>query len=199
MRQSDADQCTVIGAGITLQEANKAADALAESGIMIRVIDPFTIKPLDVNTILNSAKQTRGRVVVVEDHYPEGEVLRVIYNIPLLLNEWGGYLFCCFITARKRSLRRSVHRGGRAWQGEGRAWRGGMHGRGRVRGRYYEIRSMSGRYASYWNAFLFWIMSPHKQLNVFTRLTLRKWTASDLPTRITVWCCSFQQEESEKQ
>ena len=83
MRQSDADQCTVIGAGITLQEANKAADALAESGIMIRVIDPFTIKPLDVNTILNSAKQTGGRVVVVEDHYPEGEVLRLIYKIPI--------------------------------------------------------------------------------------------------------------------
>ena len=83
MRQSDADQCTVIGAGITLQEANKAADALAESGIMIRVIDPFTIKPLDANTILNSAKQTGGRVVVVEDHYPEGEVLRLIYKIPI--------------------------------------------------------------------------------------------------------------------
>ena len=88
MRQSDADQCTVIGAGITLQEANKAADALAESGIMIRVIDPFTIKPLDVNTILNSAKQTGGRVVVVEDHYPEGEVLRLIYKIPITLKEF---------------------------------------------------------------------------------------------------------------
>ena len=74
----------MIGAGVTLQEANKAADALAESGIMVRVIDPFTIKPLDVNTILNSAKQTGGRVVVVEDHYPEGEVLRATYKIPLL-------------------------------------------------------------------------------------------------------------------
>ena len=75
MRQSSADQVTVIGAGVTLYEANKAADSLAESGIHVRVIDPFTIKPLDVNTILNSAKQTGGRVVVVEDHYPEGMVL----------------------------------------------------------------------------------------------------------------------------
>ena len=72
MRQSDADQCTVIGAGITLLEASKAADALAESGIRVRIIDPFTIKPLDASTIVNSAKQTGGRVVVVEDHYPEG-------------------------------------------------------------------------------------------------------------------------------
>ena len=42
--------------------------------------------------------------------------------------------------------------GGHAWQ-EGHAWQGGVHGGG-VCGRYYEIRSMSGRYASYWNAFL---------------------------------------------
>ena len=74
MRQSDADQCTVIAAGVTLQEASKAADSLAESGINVRIIDPFTIKPLDVNTVMNSAKQTGGRMVVVEDHYPEGIV-----------------------------------------------------------------------------------------------------------------------------
>ena len=64
----------MIGAGVTLQQANKAADALAESGIMVRVVDPFTIKPLDVNTILQCAKQTGGRVIVVEDHYPEGRI-----------------------------------------------------------------------------------------------------------------------------
>ena len=48
--------------------------------------------------------------------------------------------------------------GGHVWQGAcmagGHVWQGAMHGRGRVHGRYYEIRSISGRYPSYWNAFL---------------------------------------------
>ena len=59
-----------------------------------------------------------------------------------------------------RAWHGGVYSGGHAWQG-GHAWsgvmcdRGVMHGRGGVHGRYYEIRSMSGRYATYWNAFLF--------------------------------------------
>ena len=60
---------------MTLQEALTAADTLAESGINIRVIDPFTIKPFDAETVINSAKQTGGRIITVEDHYPEGELL----------------------------------------------------------------------------------------------------------------------------
>jgi len=74
VRQSNNDQVTIIGACVTLVEALKAADELAASGINVRVIDPFTIKPLDVETILSSAKQTGGRIVVVEDHYPEGGI-----------------------------------------------------------------------------------------------------------------------------
>ncbi len=65
---------TVIGAGITFFEASKAADMLSDSSINVRLIDPFTIKPLDVDTISQSVKQTGGRVVVVEDHYAEGEI-----------------------------------------------------------------------------------------------------------------------------
>jgi len=57
---------------VTLVEALKAADELASAGINVRVIDPFTIKPIDVDTILHSARQTGGRLVIVEDHYPEG-------------------------------------------------------------------------------------------------------------------------------
>lgn len=74
VRQSSNDQVTVIGSCVTLVEAMKAADSLEKSGINIRIIDPFTIKPLDSETILHSAKQTGGRVVVVEDHYPEGGI-----------------------------------------------------------------------------------------------------------------------------
>jgi transketolase len=74
VRQSNSDQVTVIGACVTLVEALKAADELETSGIHVRVIDPFTIKPLDVDTILHSARQTSGRIVVVEDHYSEGGI-----------------------------------------------------------------------------------------------------------------------------
>ena len=70
VRQSNSDQVTIVGACVTLVEALKAADELASAGINVRVIDPFTIKPIDVDTILKSARQTGGRLVVVEDHYP---------------------------------------------------------------------------------------------------------------------------------
>uniref|UniRef100_A0A673AVB8 Transketolase n=1 Tax=Sphaeramia orbicularis TaxID=375764 RepID=A0A673AVB8_9TELE len=70
VRQSDNDQVTVIGAGVTLHEALAAADILASKNI--RVIDPFTIKPLDASTILTCARATGGQIITVEDHYKEG-------------------------------------------------------------------------------------------------------------------------------
>ncbi|CAM4705601.1 unnamed protein product [Caretta caretta] len=72
VRNSDADRVTVIGAGVTLHEALAAADELAKQGTRIRVIDPFTIKPLDAATIITSARATGGRIITVEDHYREG-------------------------------------------------------------------------------------------------------------------------------
>jgi transketolase len=72
VRESPEDKVLLIGAGVTLYEALKAADQLAESGINARVIDPFTIKPLDAATIIENAKAVGGRIVTVEDHYPEG-------------------------------------------------------------------------------------------------------------------------------
>ena len=72
VRQSATDKVTLIGAGITMDEAVKAYDELAKEGINVRVIDPFTIKPLDKATILAAAKATGGKIVTVEDHYPQG-------------------------------------------------------------------------------------------------------------------------------
>jgi len=72
VRRSDSDQVLVVGAGVTLVEAVKAADILAAQGINIRVMDPFTIKPLDTKAVLENAAACGGRVVTVEDHYPEG-------------------------------------------------------------------------------------------------------------------------------
>uniref|UniRef100_A0ABI7YUK8 transketolase n=1 Tax=Felis catus TaxID=9685 RepID=A0ABI7YUK8_FELCA len=72
--KSKDDQVTVIGAGVTLHEALAAADLLKKEKINIRVLDPFTIKPLDRNLILSSARATKGRILTVEDHYYEGGI-----------------------------------------------------------------------------------------------------------------------------
>jgi transketolase len=74
VRRADNDQVTVIGACVTLYEALKAADILAGSGVNIRVIDPFTIKPIDAATIIENAEETGGRIITVEDHYAEGGI-----------------------------------------------------------------------------------------------------------------------------
>jgi transketolase len=68
----DGDDVTLIGAGITLHEALKAADALAEDGVSARVIDLYSLKPVDAETLRDAAEATQGRVVVAEDHWPEG-------------------------------------------------------------------------------------------------------------------------------
>jgi transketolase len=72
VRRSDQDQVTVVAAGITLQEALAAYDQLAAQGIKIRVIDCYSVKPIDVGTLREANEATNGRVVVVEDHWPEG-------------------------------------------------------------------------------------------------------------------------------
>jgi transketolase len=72
VKESNSDQVLLIGAGITLYEALNAAEQLAKSGVNVRVMDPFTIKPLDRASILKNAQQCGGRIVVVEDHYREG-------------------------------------------------------------------------------------------------------------------------------
>jgi transketolase len=71
LHQSDNDQITLIGAGITLHEALAARELLAGEGIGVRVIDLYSIKPLDTET-LRRAAETTGLLLTVEDHFPEG-------------------------------------------------------------------------------------------------------------------------------
>ena len=73
VRGTDDDAVTLIGAGITLHEALKAADALADDGIAARVIDCYSVKPIDAETIRAAARAT-GAVVTAEDHWPEGGI-----------------------------------------------------------------------------------------------------------------------------
>lgn len=77
LKQSADDKVLLIGGGVTVYEALTAAEELAKSGIHARVLDPFTIKPLDATTIIEQAKQVGGRIVTVEDHYPEGKLFMI--------------------------------------------------------------------------------------------------------------------------
>jgi transketolase len=72
LRQSDRDAATVVGAGVTVFEALKAYDALQKEGIAIRVIDAYSVQPIDAATLRAAAKASGGRVITVEDHYASG-------------------------------------------------------------------------------------------------------------------------------
>jgi transketolase len=68
LRSSDDDDVTIVAAGITVHEALEAADALAEEGVSARVIDCYSVKPIDVETL----RSVGTPMVTVEDHWPEG-------------------------------------------------------------------------------------------------------------------------------
>lgn len=78
VRQSDDDMVTIVGAGITLHEAIKAADELAQNGVHVRVIDLYSVKPIDGETVRQALQVTEGRLVVVEDHWPQGGIASAI-------------------------------------------------------------------------------------------------------------------------
>jgi transketolase len=71
LRSGDADQVTIIAAGITVHEALRAADSLAADGLPARVIDLYSVKPVDTQ-VLRAAAADTGCFVTVEDHWPEG-------------------------------------------------------------------------------------------------------------------------------
>ena len=72
LRQSATDALTIVAAGITLFEALKAYDQLKAAGISVRVIDLYSIVPIDRTTLLESARNTQNRILTVEDHYAHG-------------------------------------------------------------------------------------------------------------------------------
>ena len=72
LRSSDEDVVSVVATGITVHEAVKAAEELHDSGLAVRIIDAYSIKPIDGETLRAAARATGGNVVAVEDHWPEG-------------------------------------------------------------------------------------------------------------------------------
>jgi len=78
VRETPKDRVTLIGAGVTVHSCLAAADALAKKKIPARVIDLYSVKPVDIKTLREAAKATRGRFVIVEDHYPEGGIAAAV-------------------------------------------------------------------------------------------------------------------------
>ena len=72
VRESSEDKVTVVTAGVTLHETLKAHEILAASGIAIRIIDLYCVKPIEAETLLDAAAETNNTIITVEDHYPEG-------------------------------------------------------------------------------------------------------------------------------
>ena len=72
VRSSEDDQVTVVAAGITVHNAIEACEKLQEEGIAVRLIDAYSIKPIDTGTLHEAVRATGGRLVVAEDHWPEG-------------------------------------------------------------------------------------------------------------------------------
>ena len=72
LRESASDAATVVAAGVTVFEALAACDALAEAGVRIRVIDAYSLQPVDADGLVAAARATGGRLITVEDHYAAG-------------------------------------------------------------------------------------------------------------------------------
>ena len=81
LRRSDADAAAILAAGITLHEALRAHDLLRASGIAVRVVDLYSVKPVDAATVEACARECGGRLVVVEDHRPEGGLADAVTEV----------------------------------------------------------------------------------------------------------------------
>jgi transketolase len=80
LRSSDNDVLTLVSAGITLHEALKAHERLRGEGINVRIIDAYSVKPIDGETIIKAAGETGGKILTVEDHYFDGGLGDAVLN-----------------------------------------------------------------------------------------------------------------------
>jgi transketolase len=91
LRQSSNDRAAIVAAGVTLFEALKAYDRLSKEGIAVRVIDLYSVQPIDRETLRESARAAGGLVVTVEDHYAHGglgdAVLAALAGEPVRLHK----------------------------------------------------------------------------------------------------------------
>ncbi|HWH36142.1 MAG TPA: transketolase [Candidatus Limnocylindrales bacterium] len=78
LRSTDEDRLAIVGAGITVPEALEAADRLAQYGLHARVIDLYSVKPIDTETLVRAAAECPAGLIVVEDHWPEGGLAEAV-------------------------------------------------------------------------------------------------------------------------
>ncbi|MEO5814065.1 MAG: transketolase [Gemmatimonadaceae bacterium] len=74
LRTGDHDRALVVAGGVTVAEALSAHDELARAGIATRVIDVFSVQPIDRDALISAARACGGVVITVEDHYAHGGV-----------------------------------------------------------------------------------------------------------------------------
>lgn len=98
LRASSDDLCTIVAAGVTLHEALAAHDLLKQEGVSVRVIDAYSVKPLDVATLVEAAAVTRG-IVVVEDHWADGGLGDAVARA----HDWTVPLRCLAVDTEPRS------------------------------------------------------------------------------------------------
>ena len=92
VRSGDNDQVTLVGAGVTLHEALRAAEILQAEGVAARVVDCYSVKPVDTETLAAAAAATGGRIVVAEDHHPEGGLGSAVADALLAAGEQNLHL-----------------------------------------------------------------------------------------------------------
>lgn len=80
VRSSANDQLTIVAAGVTLHEALTAYETLKTTGVVVRLVDTYSVKPIDAEGILTAARQTNNTVLVVEDHYYDGGLGDAVLN-----------------------------------------------------------------------------------------------------------------------
>jgi transketolase len=87
VRSSADDKCTIVAAGITLHQALQAGDQLRSSGVNVRIVDLYSVKPVDGATLRRCLAETGGKLLTVEDHWAEGGIGDAVLEA---LTEQGG-------------------------------------------------------------------------------------------------------------
>ena len=81
LRSSEHDDVAVVATGITVHEALEASRRLGEEELAVRVIDLYSVKPIDVETLRQAASDTGGRLITVEDHRAEGGIGDAVLDV----------------------------------------------------------------------------------------------------------------------
>lgn len=106
LKSSDKDVLTVIAAGVTVGEALKACDVLKKENISIRVVDAYSVKPIDEEMIKKALVETGG-IITVEDHYPEGGLGAAVREIIVQSAECRGNAKCKYASLAVKKIPRS--------------------------------------------------------------------------------------------